>query len=158
MPTPFQSTYANTQGVGLEGGLVNGEEFNAFSRTVETAAGIQFGRPVAKGAADKGIILHAAAQAFHGITRRNPTIRPSVGTNGDRYGQYQEAAVIDLGVVWVTAGATVVAGTVANWDTGTGKWTGAAVAGNVIACPGCRFDTSGVANDLVAVRIRRPQA
>lgn len=158
MPTPIQSTYANTQGVGLEGGLVNGENWNAFSRTVETVAGIQFGRPVAKGAADKGIILHAAAQAFVGVTRRNPAIAPSIGTNGDRYAQYKEAAVLDIGVVWVKVGVGVAANVAANWDTATGLWTGAAVGGTVIACPGCKFDAAGNANDLVPMRIRRPQA
>lgn len=158
MPTPFQSNYNATQGVGLEGGLVNGEEWNGYSRTVETAAGIQFGRPVAKGAADKGIILHAAGQTFLGITRRNPTVAPSLGTNGDRFVQYKEAPVIDFGTIWVKVGVTVVAGAAANWDTNTGLWTGAAVAGTVIACPGCKFDAAGVANDLVPVRIRRPHA
>lgn len=157
MPTPFQSTYSATQGVGLEGGLVNGEEFNAFSRTVETAAGIKFGRPVAKGAADRGIILHAAGQTFLGVTRRNPALAPSSnGTNGDAYAQYKDASVVDFGVIWGKAGVAVVAGAAANWDTATGLWTGAAVAGSVIACPGCKFDAGGNANDLVPIRIRRP--
>lgn len=158
MPTPFQSNYSATQGVGLEGGLVSGEDFNAYSRTVETAAGIQFGRPVAKGAADKGLIIMAAGAAFLGITRRSSTIRPSSGTNGDRYVQYAEAPVVDYGVIWVKAGEPVVGGAAANWDTATGLWTDAAVAGTVIACPGCKFDASGTTNDLVPVRIRRPQA
>jgi hypothetical protein len=155
---PTQDNYNATQGVGLEGALVNGEEFNAFSRTVETAAGIQFGRPVAKGAADKGIILMAAGQAFVGVTRHNKAVAPSIGTNGDRYAQYKEASVIDFGVFWGKASDAVVANAAANWDTATGKWTDAAVAGTVIACPGCKFDASGNADDLVPIRIRRPQA
>lgn len=149
---PHQSSYNATQDKGLQGGLVNGEDFNAFSRTVETAAGIGFGKPAAAGAADRGCIIMAAGEDFLGITRRNPAVDPE---DGDLYAQYREASIVNKGVIWVTVGEPVAARAAANYDTATGKWTDAAVAGTVIACAGCKFDTSANANELAAVRINR---
>ena len=141
MPTPFQSTYADRQDRGYEGMIANSEPYNAYSRTVETAAGIQFGRPVAKGSADRGCILMAAGQDFLGISRRDNTQMPSSGTNGDRVPQYKELAIVDDGVIFVKVGEPVVARAAANWDTATGLWTDAAVAGTVIAALGERGNT-----------------
>lgn len=150
---PFQSTYNANQEAGLAGGLVNGEDFNAFSRTVETAAGIGFGKPVAQGAADRGCILFASGGTFLGITRRNPAVDP---INGDKYAQYTEASVIDFGVVRGLVGAAVTARSQVRWDTVAGKFTGAAASGTVLDCPGCTFDAAAAQDTLAIIRVRRP--
>lgn len=62
-PNPFQSTYATGQEKGLPGGLVNGENYNAFSRTVESAAGLGFGQPAFQGAADRGCVATRSMSA-----------------------------------------------------------------------------------------------
>lgn len=59
-PNPFQNNYAAGQEKGLPGQLVNSENFNAHSHTVESAAGIGFGQPAFQGAADRGIVATRA--------------------------------------------------------------------------------------------------
>lgn len=148
---PFQNTYAEGHDVGLPGMLVNGENFNAFSRTIETAAGVAFGVPVARGAADRGVVIATVGSEIAGITRRNPALRP---TNAGKYLQYEEAGIVDEGVMWVKAGGVVADGGQAYWDPATGLY----VADNTkVKCSGMIFDTSGVAQQMVQLRIRIPR-
>lgn len=153
MANPTQTTYAENQEIGTPGQLVNGENFNAFSRTVETAAGIAFGVPVAQGAADRGCIIMANGLKATGITRRNPAVVPG---NGDKYAQYAEAAIIDEGVVWGRAEEVVAARAQAFWNPATGKWVAGPATANDVKIDGAIYDTSAAANGLVAIRVRIP--
>lgn len=75
-PNPFQTTYATGQEKGLPGQLANGENFNSFSRTVETAAGLGFGQPAFQGAADRGVVATrtmTATAAVLGVNTGNGT-------------------------------------------------------------------------------------
>lgn len=151
MPAPFQSTYSENQDVGLVGGLVNGEEFNALSRTVETAAGIKWGVPVSRGSADRGCVIHAAGLSLLGITRRNPAVVP--GFEG--YRQYAEAGIVDMGVINVKCEGTITAGAAAYWNPVSGLWT--VVTASMLPIAGAKFDAAGgasVNNGLVPLRIR----
>lgn len=148
---PFQSNYNEYMEPGVPGQLVNGEDFNAVSGTVETAAGIGFGEPVSRGAAEKGLIAAAAATVFVGITRRNPAVAPE---SGDKYAQYREAAAIDEGVVWGRAGAALAVDGLAFWHIANKRWVAGAGAG-VIAIPHSAYASVGANNGVVKIRIRR---
>lgn len=52
-----QTTYGNAPAKGLPGQIANEEKCNKISRTVESAAGIEFGQPAYRGSADHGVIL-----------------------------------------------------------------------------------------------------
>ena len=236
-----QTTYAENQDAGLVGALVSGEDFNAFSRTVESAAGIGFGQPAYQGAADRGVIaaptLTAAAAAlgtntgngtfgaitaaaparpgvytltiiepganvgtfvvadpdgnqigdgvvatafaagglgftladgatdfvagdsfaitvtagvFLGITRRNPAVAPS---DGDKYAQYREAAIVDMGVIRVKVEEAVTPADPVGWNPATKLWSKGTAASYMY--PQLRFDGSASANGTVALRIRK---
>jgi hypothetical protein len=52
-----QSTYGTAPAKGLPGQIANEEKCNKVSREVESAAGILFGQPAYRGAADHGIVI-----------------------------------------------------------------------------------------------------
>ena len=52
----FQTTYSNAPAKGLPGQIANEEKCNKISRTVESAAGIEFGQPAFRGASDHGVV------------------------------------------------------------------------------------------------------
>lgn len=70
----YQTTYSDAPAIGLAGQIANEELCNKVSRTVESAAGIGFGQPAFRGAADHGVVVGAAfaataaAVAFAGNT------------------------------------------------------------------------------------------
>jgi hypothetical protein len=53
----LQTTYSDTIAAGYPGMVANGETSNRISRTIETAAGIGFGKAVYRGAGDHGCLL-----------------------------------------------------------------------------------------------------
>lgn len=62
----YQTTYAETRGIGLPGQIANSENNNVISRTVESAAGIAFGQPAFRGSADNTVKVYAAPTAVAG--------------------------------------------------------------------------------------------
>lgn len=97
---PIQTTYAETLTAGKVGALVNMEHSDIISRTVEDAAGIGFGLPVAQGANDRGctalgaLTLAGTAQADAGNTGNGvlTMASPSVGA-GVKEGVYRLVAI-----------------------------------------------------------------
>lgn len=105
----LQSSYTNAPADGYAGMVVNGETSNRVSRIVEDAAGIGFGKPVFRGANDRGITATPAAGRFEGITIASYAPGPNVttGVMEDKYQQRDTAAVMTLGVIWVVASVAV---------------------------------------------------
>jgi len=116
-----QTTYS-TQTAARAGMLADMQEsYNAFSRTVETAAGLAFGKPVQRGAADGGCksIGDGSATTFLGVSLRTQS---RDANNGDIFAQKESARILDKGVVWVIVGANVAAGD-SVYYTPAGVWT-----------------------------------
>jgi hypothetical protein len=59
----YQTTYGTRPAKGLPGQVANSELVNVVSRTVESAAGIEFGQPAFRGAGDHGVVAGAAFAA-----------------------------------------------------------------------------------------------
>lgn len=53
----YQTTYSNAPAKGLPGQIANEEKCNKISRTVESAAGIEFGQPAFRGSGDHGVVV-----------------------------------------------------------------------------------------------------
>lgn len=53
----YQTAYGTTPAKGLPGQIANEEKCNKISRSVESAAGIEFGQPAFRGSGDHGVIL-----------------------------------------------------------------------------------------------------
>lgn len=89
---------------------------------------------------------------FEGIAKRDISV---VHTTADRYEQYDNITVLDEGVIFGTAGATVTAGEQAYWDEADSRYT------NVTTdyfLPGVTFNTSAVDGGIVELRVRVPRA
>lgn len=84
-----------------------------------------------------------------GLTIRDPSLTHDTV---DRYEQYDSVSIMDWGVMWVTAGATVVAGDPVYWIVASGKYTNVAGAGN-LPLRNCRFETGGADTELVIVKL-----
>lgn len=100
----YQTTYSLAPAKGLPGQIANEEKCNKVSRTVESAAGIEFGQPAFRGAGDHGVVAGAAfaataaGSAAAGNTgAQTITAAPAVAA-GAKAGRYVLTAV--------TAGAT----------------------------------------------------
>lgn len=145
-----QSTYS-TQTAARAGQLADMQEsYNAFSRVVETAAGIAFGKPVQRGAADGGCkaIGDGSATTFLGVALRTQS---RDANNGDIFGQREDCRIADKGVIWVIPGANVAAGD-AVYYTPAGVWTNAS-SGNVLVANAV-WDTTASSGGYAKLRLK----
>ena len=169
-----QTTYADAQPIGQPGALANSENWNAKTRSA--GGNIGFGLPVVR-SGDRTVVLMSSRAVvatgaagspapagatitvvgtgggqFEGIAKRDISV---VHTTADRYEQYDNITVLDEGVIFGTAGATVTAGEQAYWDEADSRYT------NVTTdyfLPGVTFNTSAVDGGIVELRVRVPRA
>lgn len=118
-----QTSYPLNQAAAYEGMVANSEPRVVVTRIVEGAAGIGFGKVAVRGTADNQIKPAAAAEVFLGITIADPG---QVGDTADMYPQYEAAAVMTKGVVWVIASVAVAAGDPVYYVPATGVLTNVA--------------------------------
>lgn len=145
-----QTTYS-TQTTARPGMLADMQEsYNAFSRVVETSAGLAFGKPVQRGAADGGCkaIGDGSATTFLGVSLRTQS---RDANNGDIFAQREDARIADKGVVWVVVGAAVAAGDPVYY-TPAGVWTNAS-SGNV-SVPSAVWDSSAGSGAYAKLRLK----
>lgn len=139
--------YKAEQDAGIAGAIVNTENKNIISRTVEDAAGIAFGLAVAQGINDKGIRAVTTGDTdFVGITVLDRTAGDLI--NG-KFVQYESARVLEEGVIWVEVTEAVKAGDAAAVDLATGKFNKAGA-----AMAGARFETSAASGGLAQLRLK----
>lgn len=151
-----QSTYNNARAAGFPGMIANGETSNRISRTVETADGIGFGKPVYRGTGDNGVIVtpNANIQNQLGITiadLANP-VTAANASSPDKYAQYATAAILNAGVIWVTAADDVTDGAQV-YDNGSGGFTDTSSGGTILV--GWFFQDTVSSGALVRIA-RRP--
>lgn len=149
-----QDVYRSGQPALVQGMKVNGEEYNAISRTVETALGVGFGFPVMRGSADLGCIIATAAATaatFLGIAVRDLTTPPA--TPG-KIPQYKTATILNRGAVAVQVGEAVSDGDPVFWSPADGKYYNDSGTGTRTECFGFEFDST-TALDGLAIIVRR---
>lgn len=153
---PIDFTYSETMAAGVAGAIVNTEPNTLISRTVESAAGIGFGIPAARGAADGGCkLMEAGETEAIGFTVLDRTTAPS-DTVADTFAQYESARLMRSGVIWVTvtdAGGvvagdpvwvTLATGALSNADVGTSGG---------LQLPGCMWESSAANGALAKLRV-----
>jgi hypothetical protein len=87
-----------------------------------------------------------------GISIRDTSLDVS---NADAYEQYDNVGIMERGVIWVTAGATVVAGQEAYWNPATSRYTITATHLPVtINGRRAKFDSAGADGDVVKLAVR----
>lgn len=141
----MQTSYADRQPTFLEGQKVDGREYDAETMIAEAVA-LAFGRPVARGTAERQCILLTAANAakFKGITVRDVSVRPSAG---GMYPVGGNVTVLTKGPIAVRVGGAVSADDVARFNTATNRFTAAAAGGTVIGFDGDRWKFDSAAAD-----------
>lgn len=142
-----QTVYSQTQAALVEGMKVSGEEWNAISRSCESAGGILFGKPVMRGVGDQGCIAATSgltAANFLGIALRDISVP---ATSSGKYPQYDQVTILSQGAIAGKVGEAVAPGDAVLWDSGTGLYMKTAGAGRV-ALPQWVFDTTTALNGL----------
>lgn len=148
----LQTAYTQFQPAGYPGMPANMENWNGLTRTA--TATIAFGAP-AQRSGDQGCAPLTSGE-YIGIAIAHHVI---TSTNADSYGQYDNVPVADEGVFWGLAGAAITVGAALNWDSASGKWTTASVAGAIYAVPGAEADSAASGNNAIfKVRLRRVPA
>jgi hypothetical protein len=145
---PLQSTYTQFQPAGYPGMHADMREWDADTKTA--TATIAFGAPVQRSGDNSCAPLTSGeyigiAKAMHLVTG-----------NGDSYAQYDNVPVVNEGAWFGLADAAITAGAALNWNSSTGRWTTAAVAGAIYAVPQAEAETAASgAGVLFKVRLRR---
>lgn len=119
MPT-LQSTYSERMPRAYAGMIADARPRTICSRTVETAAGIGFGVVAVQGTAEGQIRLSFAGGKYVGITQADPTLYAS---NPDVYPQYEVAAVMQKGAIWVVSSVAMAPGDLVYFVPATGVIT-----------------------------------
>lgn len=149
MSITIQSTYLQGPARGFPGMIVNGEDSNRISRTVEDAAGIAFGMAVFQGATDHGVTATTSAN-FMGIAIADAGVIALPGGAVDTYVQYQTAGILNEGPIYVTTSVSVTPRQPV-YVTPAGLFTNVVGSNQLIPAT---FDETAVAGP-VRIRIRR---
>jgi hypothetical protein len=145
MVVAVQTTYPTTLTPGVEGMPGTMTTWDADTRTVETAAGIGFGKAVSQGATDKGVVIGGAA--FRGVTYRDITL-VHAAADVDKYLQRELAGVMVRGDVWVKVTGAVTPATPVTFAAATGNFGEAGT-----AVPNARYVRSAGAGGLTLLRV-----
>jgi hypothetical protein len=115
----LQTTYTDDQAVAYAGMVGNGETSNRITRTVETSGGIGFGVPVYRGTGDHGCVSTVGTLAtFLGFTIATSAQAPVAGEDADEYQQYDNAAILTSGPIYVEVTGSVADGAAITIGTG----------------------------------------
>lgn len=147
-----QNTYLETPPVAYAGLVANGEWDNRISRTVVDAAGLGFGRGAFR-SGDTGCTgtVVAGVGNFLGFTIAHEALGIVAGQGINVYPQFQSAAILTEGSIWVTAGEDITLGAQV-YITSAGAIVDT-VGTNTIAT-GWFFDTAALSGGLVRISKR----
>jgi hypothetical protein len=98
----MQSTFSEEIPGGFPGMEADGEGSNIISRTLEGATACAFGRPVYRGAADKGCDLTVGAGDLYGFAIVNKGLPVTEDRDADTYAPGDTVRIKERGKVWVT--------------------------------------------------------
>jgi hypothetical protein len=107
MTITVQNSYLTAVPTGFAGMVYDGEPSNRISREVEDAAGMAFGTAAFNGANDHGCTATPAAGKFQGIVIADVGQVPGLSETADTLAQYRTAALLNEGVIYVSASVAV---------------------------------------------------
>ena len=151
MAITVQSSYPSTPAVGFAGMVANGEPSNRISRTVEDASGIAFGKACFRGSGDHGCTATPAANKFLGILIADVGQVPGIGETADTLAQYKTAALLNEGVIYVSAAVAVNQGDAVYIDASK-NITNVATSNTAIPA---KFDGTIASAGIVPIRVTR---
>jgi hypothetical protein len=147
-----QNTFVENLDKGYPGMEADGELSNIVTRSLEGAAVLPFGRPVYKGAGDRGCVLTVTALTLIGFAIADKGLPLTTARTVDTYAPLDNVAVKERGKIWVTSTTAAAKDALVYVVPGTGAITNAS-AGNVLA-DGWKFDDTIAAAGIVRI-VRR---
>lgn len=144
----IQSQFDIRPPVGKVGTRANMEEWNGVTMLPVASGIIGPGEPVQDAGIGDQCALFVSGGNFRGIAEAVDWL---VGEDA-RYSQGDNMPVAESAVIWVKAIGACTRGTAAYWSAASRGYT--STASSNLAIPGGKFDTTAVAGDLVALRVR----
>lgn len=117
-----------------------------ISRTIQSLNGVGYGKLVAQGTDDKGIVTDLSNGKIVGLTVRSST---QEANNVDTYPTGSDVTVIRQGVIWVLPAANVAAGDPVFYNVNNGSLSNT----GKLQLSGCRWETSAGAGKLAKLRV-----
>lgn len=105
----LQSTFSEEIPGGFAGMDADGELSNIISRTLEGSTDCEFGRPVYRGSADKGVTLTVSAN-LEGFALARKGLPLTADRPADKYTPGDTVAVKERGKIWVTCSTAAADG------------------------------------------------
>lgn len=124
-----QTSYLERQPRAVAGMVASMRSRDAITRSAETAAGIGFGLAVGRGSADHGCILGGALGLFRGVSMKDVTL---MGSQSDKYVQYQNVAIFTEGEIFVQVTGTPGPGDPVHYNATTGVFAASGGSGPVV--------------------------
>lgn len=148
-----QTVYNETIDAARAGARANMEPVDLISRTVETAAGVGFGKVVQQGTLDKGcssVLTGMTAQTYLGVTMRERGVRPETP---NAFAQYESALIMRKGVIWVEVAVAIATTDIVTVTLASGVIGKTAVGAGIVAIPNARWETSTTGAGLAQLRL-----
>ena len=144
-----QTTYSNNISAAIAGQRGTMIPAKILSRTVEAAAGAAFGIAMSRGTGDNGAKPFTTGDtAILGITLIDRSVQTA-----DKYSQYEAAAIMTKGHVWVVASVAVVPGDPVYVIPATGAFA-KTNASSAVQIANAEWDTTAGIGALALVRLK----
>lgn len=124
-----QTSYLERQAKGFAGQVASMRAYDSITRSCETAAGLAFGIAVGRGSNDHGVVIGGALGLFKGATIRDVTL---MGSQSDKYVQYQNVAILTEGEIWVQVTGTPGPGDPVHYSATTGVFAASGGSGPLL--------------------------
>jgi hypothetical protein len=146
-----QSTFPSTIREGLPGMINRMVDYNAISRSCDTAAGIPAARAVSQGTWDGGCVLGGTANGFLGLSILDPTLIVPIGVSTpETYQQFNEIGILTKGEMFACCVVACVAGDPLSFVAADGTLTNT----GAVVVPGGRWKyTRSTPGDLNVVQL-----
>ncbi len=147
-----QSTFPEQMRQGFPGMINRMVDYNAVTRSIESAAAPACRAVSQSTAADINCILGGTVAGFVGITILDPTLIQPIGSGlaAETYGQYASAGVLTKGEIFATATVPTLAGDPVHFGATDGVLTNTGAVGPI---PGARWKYARPANELNVVQL-----
>lgn len=146
---PFiQETY-NERMQRFVNGQIQGSDYDTGTGIAEPSGGIAFGRAVAQGTSERGVVYATTLASFIGISVRDVAL----GAEVESTPQYKNLSYLKRGQIAVVAGADGIApGDPVHFHGTTGAWLKTGQQGPIV---GARYMSAGDTNDLVLIGLQQ---
>lgn len=145
--SPIQTEYTERMARALPG-QIQGSDFNTGTGVCEVEAGLAFGRPVAQGTSERGVVAAGVLATFLGITVRDVAL----GAEVESIAEGKNCSYLKRGQIAVISGADgIVPGDPVHYNATGGVWLKTGQQGPIV---GARYVSAGDTDDIVIIELQ----